>query len=145
MTRLSQKFVNPANGDEYTWPVNHSEESEVDLAQGVSASASTGGGNLVLQQGDEQPMVFSLEGTIFAKSQLVAFKTWLLLCKAQTIDFHKYDGDVFTVLITDFKPKQKRTIHNPKDSANAPLWYWTYQMQMTVVAVKAGVYTGIVT
>jgi hypothetical protein len=145
MTRLAQKFVNPANGDEYTWPVNHSQEGEVDLAQGVTSSAATGNGNLVLQQGDEQPMTFTLEGTIFAKAQVEAFRKWLLLCKTQTIDFHKFDGDVFTVLITDFKPKQKPVVHNPKDSANAPLWIWTYQMQMTVVAVKSGVYLGVVT
>jgi hypothetical protein len=144
MSRLAQKFVNPANGDEYVWAVNHSSESEAGVNRQVTTSANTGNDALVMQQGDEQPLVFQIEGTIFAKSQLEAFKEWYLLCRSQTIDWHKYTGDVYSVLITSFKPKEQRTIHNPKDSANAPLWIWKYQMELTVVSVKSGVWAGIV-
>lgn len=144
MTRLAQKFVNPANADEYTWPVNHSDEGEAGVARQLTTGASTGNNSLVQQQGDNQPLVIPLQGTIFAKAQLTAFIEWYELCEHQTIDFHKYDGSIFSVLITSFKAQQKRVIHNPKDSANAPLWIWTYQMEMTVVAVKAGVWAGIV-
>lgn len=144
MARLAQKFVNPANGDEYTWPVNHSDENEAGVARQVTTSANTGNNALVMQQGDEQPLVFQIAGTIFAKSQLEAFKNWYLLCRTQTIDWHKYTGDVYAVQITSFKPKEQRVVRNPKDSANAALWIWKYTMELTVVSVKSGVWAGIV-
>jgi hypothetical protein len=144
MTRLPQKFVNPQNAAEYVWPVNHSEENEAGVARQITTSANTGNDALVMQQGDEQPLVFQISGTIFARSQVEAFREWYLLCRHQTIDWHKYTGDIYSVLITSFKPKEQRVVHNPKDSTNAPLWIWKYQMELTVVAVKSGVWVGIV-
>lgn len=144
MTRLSQKFVNPVNADEYLWPVNHSAEGEAGVVRQLTTGASTGNNSLVQQQGDNQPLTIPLQGTIFAKAHLEAFIEWYELCEHQTIDFHKFDGDIYSVLITSFKALQKPVVHNPKDAANAPLWIWTYQMELTVIAVKAGVWVGIV-
>lgn len=145
MTRLANQFINPETAAVYTWPVNHSEETEAGLSRSVTRGGNTAGTGLVRQQADDQPLVFQLAGTIFAKSQLEAFKNWYMLCKQQTIFFKKYDGDEYEVLITDFKPVQKKTLKNPKDFANAPMWYWQYTMTLEVVTVRSGIWAGIVT
>jgi hypothetical protein len=80
-----------------------------------------------------------------SEAQLEAMIDWYILCKTQTIYFYKYSGDQYEVLITDFKPTEKKTIHNPKDFANAPLWYWNYTITIEVVTVLSGVWQGIVT
>lgn len=145
MTRLANIFVDPVSKEEYPWPVNHSEEAEAGVQRTVTRGANTASTGLVRQQADDQPLVFQLAGTIFSVAQLEAMKEWYILCKTQTIYFYKYDGDKYEVLITDFKPTQKKTVHNPKDFANAPLWYWTYTMTMEVVRVIDGVWEDIVT
>lgn len=142
--RLSQKFVNPSNGDEYLWPVNHFTEEGAGVQRTVTKGANTASTGLVRQQADDQPFTFQLGGTIFSPAQLEAFKEWYILCKTQTIYFYKFDGDKYEVTITDFKPSQKYTVKNPK-SADAPLWYWTYTMSLDVVRVIEGVWEGIVT
>lgn len=145
MTRLANRFINPVNADTYDWPVNHSEEAEAGVARTVTRGANTAGTGLVRQQADDQPLVFQFQGTIFSEAQIKKFIEWYILCKHQTIFFKKYSGDEFEVIITEFKPTEKKTLHNPKDSAHAPLWYWGYTMTMEVVTVRSGIWAGVVT
>lgn len=145
MTRLANEFINPATSAKYVWPVNHSEEAEAGVQRTVTRGGNTAGTGLVRQQADDQPLVFQFSGTIFSKAQVEAMIEWYILCKSQSIYFKKYSGDEYEVLITDFKPTEKKTLHNPKDFANAPMWYWTYTITMEVVAVRSGVWEGIVT
>lgn len=141
---MRNKFINPSNAEEYSWPINHSEEGEAGLQRSITRGANTAGTGLVRQQADDQPFIFTLTGTILTKDQLEKMKDWYILCASQTIYFEKYDGDKFEVVITDFKPSQKKTIHNPKDPS-IPLWYWTYSITMEVVTVIDGVWEDIVT
>jgi len=144
MTRLANEFINPENSDKYAWPINHTEESEAGIARTISRGANTAATGLVRQQADDQPLVFQFAGTIFKESMLEEMIKWYVLCKTQTIFFKKYSGDEFEVCITEFKPTEKKTLHNPKDFANAPLWYWSYTMTMEVITVRSGVWVGIV-
>lgn len=144
MTRIPNEFINPVTAAVYQWPVNHSSEGEAGLSRSITLGANTANTGLVRQQGDDQPLTFTLTGTIFQTAQLEAFIDWYILCKTQTIYFKKYSGDEFEVIITEFKPTEKKTLHNPKDS-EAPLWYWEYTMTIEVVTVRKGVWEGIVT
>lgn len=145
MTRLANEFINPVTAAKYVWPVNHSDEAEAGVQRTVTRGANTAGTGLVRQQADDQPLVFQLSGTIFSQAQMEAMIDWYVLCKTQSIYFKKYSGDEYEVLITEFKPTEKKTLHNPKDFANAPMWYWTYTITMEVVSVRSGIWEGIVT
>jgi hypothetical protein len=145
MTRLANRFTNPQDATFYDWEINHSEEGEAGVARTITRGGKSSGTGLVRQQADDQPMVFQFQGTIFKKSHLEEFIKWYVLCKSQTIFFKKYSGDEFEVIITEFKPVEKKTLRNPKDFANAPLWYWTYTMTIEVITVRSGVWQGIVT
>lgn len=144
MTRLANEFINPENSDKYAWEINHSEEGEAGVARSITMGANTAGTGLVRQQADDQPLTFQLIGTIFKESMVEEFIKWYKLCKNQTIFFKKYSGDEYEVSITEFKPTEKKTLHNPKDFANAPLWYWGYTMTIEVITVRSGIWSGLV-
>jgi len=141
--RTPNEFIDPKTADKYPWPVNHSEENETGVARSVQHGAKTGGG-LVRQQADDQPLTFKYTGTIFHKDQVTEMIGWYNLCSTQTIYFKDFAGDEYEVLITSFKPIRHRTIRNPRDFKNAPLWYWTYEIEMEVVNVRSGIWTGVV-
>ncbi len=142
MPRTPNKFINPKTADEYEWPVNHSEESETGLQRSVSHGAKSGNG-LVLQQADDQPLVFKYTGTIFHQVQVEEMAAWYALCRTQTVNFVDFAGDESEVIITAFRPVRHRTMRNPRDFANAPLWYWKYEIEMEVVRVISGIWAGI--
>lgn len=138
------EFENPSNSEKYPWPINHSEEEETGKERTVEHGANTASTGLVKQQADDQPLTFRFSGTVLKKEQLTEFIRWFNLCKTQTIYFHDFAGESFEVIITAFKPQRKRTVKNPRDYANAPLWYWHYTIEMEVVRVIDGVWTGVV-
>jgi hypothetical protein len=142
MPRTPNEFINPKTADKYAWPVNHSEESETSLSRSVSHGAKSGNG-LVLQQADDQPLTFKYTGTIFHKAQVEEMRDWYLLCRSQTIYFKDFAGDEYEVIITAFKPTRHRTLRNPRDFTNAPLWFWRYEIEMEVVRVISGMWEGV--
>lgn len=132
-------FTNPATGTEYAWPINHDEEQEVPVGRNVEVMGRTGGG-YVLQQAPDGPLVLSLEGTILHQTQLDQFRSFVLLCRDQTIYFTDFAGDSFEVLITEFKPRRLRTHRNSRVPGASH--YWRYTLTMTVVRVRAGSWVG---
>lgn len=143
MPRTPNKFKDPKTATTWEWPVNHSEEQETGVSRSVQHGAKTAGG-LVRQQADDQPLNLRYSGTIFHKAQVTEMIHWFQLCATQTINFEDFAGDEYEVLITSFQPVRKRTIRNPRDFTNAPLWYWTYEIEMEVVRVIKGIWTGVV-
>jgi hypothetical protein len=142
MPRTPNVFKDPKKGTEWNWPVNHSEEGESGQARSVQDGAKSGLG-IVPQQADDQPIIFKYTGTIFHKSQVQTMASWYKLCASQTINFKDFAGDEYEVLITALRPTRKRTIRNPRDFANAPLWYWTYEIEMRVIRVISGIWAGV--
>lgn len=142
MSRVANEFINPLNSDSYAWPVNHSDEDETGVSRSVSSGAKSGNG-LVLQQADDQPLIFKYSGVIFHKKQVEEMRDWYLLCRSQTIYFKDYAGDEAEVIVTAFKPTRHRTLRNPRDFPNAPLWYWRYEIEMRVVRVISGMWEGV--
>lgn len=138
------EFENPKNATKYSWPVNHSEEEEVGKTRNVESGANTANTGLIPQQSDDQPLILRYTGTIFSKEQLEDMIGWFNLCASQTIYFHDFAGESYEVLITSFKPKRYRTIRNPRDFENAPLWYWKYVIEMRVIRVIDGVWDSVV-
>jgi hypothetical protein len=138
------RFTNPANGDFYDWQINYSEEEEFGKTRSIEHGANTANTGLVKQQGDDSPLKISVNGVILHKAQLVEMIQWWKLCGTQTIYFKDFTDEEYEVLITSFRPTRHRTIHNPRDFANAPLWYWRYVLEMEVVTIRSGVWAGVV-
>jgi hypothetical protein len=68
---------------------------------------------------------------------------WWKLCETQTIYFKDFSGDEYEVIITEFLPVRERTIKNPRDYANAPYWFWKYDIAMEVIAIRSGTWAGV--
>lgn len=136
---MRDTFTDPNTAKTYIWQTGHSEEDAIGKQRQITESANTGNTGLVKQQGDVQPLVLKYKGTIRHKHQLEEFWAWFQLCETQTIHFTDFAGESYEVIITDFQPLRKPTVRNSADPANAPLWYWTYDLQMEVVTVLSGV------
>lgn len=140
---MRNEFIDPATGQKYPWQVNHSTESAFGKSRQITESANTANTGLIKQQGDSQPLKMKLQGTIFHKKQHEEFAKYWQLCESQTIIFKDFTGDEYEVLIVSYEPVRKRTVRNPRDFANAPLWYWSYEMEMEVIRVISGTWAGV--
>lgn len=140
---MRDKFINPSNGESYEWHLGHSDEEASGKARVIQESANTGNTGLVKQQGDVQPMVIKVSGTILHKKQIEEFWRWFELCETQTIYYVDFAGEEYEVIITSFLPKRQGTVKNPRDFANAPYHYWTYSLAMEVIAVRSGIMSGV--
>lgn len=136
---MRDKFTDPATGKSYEWGTGHAEEDPIGKTRAVSLSANTGNTGLVKQQGDTTPLVLKYKGTIRHKHQLEEFWKWYELCETQTIHFTDFAGEEYEVIITNFLPQRKPTVHNPADFPNMPLWYYTYELSLEVISVISGV------
>lgn len=137
-------FTDPS-GDRpaYSWAINHSDEAEFGKERTIEHSANTGNTGLIKQQNDDSPLVMQLNGTILSQAQHVEFIEWWKICKNHTIFFEDFAGDEYEVVITAYKPTRQRTIRNPRDYANAPLWYWKYELKLEVIRVISGTWAGV--
>jgi hypothetical protein len=142
---MRNKFIDPKTGNDYSWEINHSEEEETGQERSVEDGANTANTGLLPQQADDQPLIFRYTGTIFSKAQIEEMIGWFRLCKTQTIRFEDFAGEEYEVLITSFKAQRRRTVKNPRDFANAPLWYWKYTIEMRVITILDSVWEGVVT
>ena len=137
MARLSNRFI-AGDGSFYDWPVNHDEEESFGKRRNIEHTASVSGWGLARQQGDDAPAVIRLSGKILHQAQVTQFDYWMAVTRYQTIHFRDFAGEEYEVIITAFEPKRVRTLFNPRDRVNAPLWYWTYVMEMEVLTVVSG-------
>lgn len=140
---MRNRFTNPANGQVYDWPINHSEEQDAGQDKNIEHSGNTGRVGLVRQQGDRTPYVLSFSGTIFHRAQHQQMEWWSSLTNYQSIYFRDFDGNEAEVIITRYKAIRHRTIKNPRDPG-APLHYWTYTIDMEVLRFIAGDLVGMV-
>lgn len=134
-------FIDPTTGEVYAWPINHSDEEEGGRDRAITTGANTGNVGLVKQQGELTPIVLRYTGTILQRAQYDAMLSWYARCESHTIYFTDFAGDSYEVIISAFHPRRQRTLRNPRDPS-APFWYWTYTIEMTVMAVRAGAWMG---
>jgi hypothetical protein len=141
---MRDQFIDPAGvKSTYDFLVNHSDEQDGGQGRTVSHLANTGNVGLVRSQGDKVPMVLSWTGTILHASQHEEMWEWVELCEDQSIYVRDFAGDKYEVLITSFKPARKRTAHNRNDPT-IPFHYWTYSLEMEVLAILEGDLAGVV-
>jgi hypothetical protein len=134
-------FADPAGvRGSYAWDYNHEAENETGLDAEVQATANTAGVGFVLQQDDPSPRTMSLTGTILKRAHLVQMLQWTHLSQLHSIYFTDFAGDKYEVVITGFTTARKRG-RNRRDPANAPLWYWTYTLNMLVLRELIGPYS----
>lgn len=138
------RFTNPADGTFYDWQINHTDEGAFGKARAITESANTANTGLIKQQGDASPMQMKVTGTILHKHQIEEFIKFWKLCETQTILFKDFAGEEYEVIITDFQPVRKRTVRNPRDFAHAPLWFWSYELELEVITIVSGVWAGVV-
>lgn len=139
-------FKDPAGVQpDFAWPFNHSEESEGGKTRNIAYGANTANTGFVRQQSDDRPIGFGFSGAILERSHLEQMIAWYALCDSQTIYFEDFAGDEYEVIISSFKPTRLRTIRNPRDLANAPYWYWRYEITLDVVRVISGPWTAVLT
>lgn len=119
--------------DTYEFQVNHDEEDDFGKERQISHGANTGQTGLVRQQADDDPMVIRIRGKILHQNQHDEMVAWFALSKLQTIYWEDFQGNRYEVMFTSFKPVRQRTTKNPRDFANAPYWYWTYELTLEVI------------
>jgi hypothetical protein len=138
--RLTQAFVNPANSDRYEWHMNHAPDGEEHYGEvmNITESASTSGTGVVRQQGANTPLRIKLRGTILNPTQHDAMVDWARLGQSQTIYFEMFNGEEYEVLIRRFESAKQGVVRNPRGGSVAPLHKWEYQIEMDVIAVRAG-------
>lgn len=141
--RSANVFFDPATSETYAWVINHSDEEETGRDRSVTIEANTGNVGLVKQQGELTPLTLRYTGTILTRAQLVTMNAWYTKCETRSIHFTDFAGDAYEVVITAFHPKRLRAALNPRDPVNAPLHYWTYTIEMMVLAVLGGTWAGM--
>lgn len=137
MARTANRFI-ASDGTAYDWQINHDEEEVFGKRRTIEHTASVAGFGVARQQGEDAPAAIRLSGKILHQAQVTQFDYWMARCRYETVHFRDFAGDEYEVVITAFEPKRVRTIANPRDRANAPLWYWTYTMEMEVIRVISG-------
>jgi hypothetical protein len=138
MTRIANRFTDPRTAASYDWPLNYSEEEGFGKRRNITHGANTGQTGLVKQQGDDEPLIWKVRGSILTEAMLIEIWRWWQLSKSQTIYFRDFAGDEYEVIFTSFEPTRKRVLRNPKDPTNAPNHYWTYEIEMEVIRIISG-------
>lgn len=142
VTYRRNTFYNPRNGEVYDWHINHSEEAQFGKTRQINNGANTGYAGLIMQQGDDEPMVLELSGTILHLAQHQAFVRWFAICRDQSIHFIDFAADRYVVIITAYNPVRQRTLSNPRDDSMR-LHYYTYTLRMQVLEFIAGPWVGV--
>jgi hypothetical protein len=132
--------ANPGEANPYYWHMNHQEEEETGAIIGMERTAPVGGVGLVRQQGEEEPMILRMTGTILDPLQDLAFKSWRSRCMSRTIRYQDFSGDEFEVVITRYQPRRERVMNNMRATPGTPesLYIIRYTLEMDVIQVLAG-------
>lgn len=134
-------FIDPAPGGlgTYEFQVGHSDEDEFGNGRAIAVTSNTLGEVAVRQQGDEEPMVLTLRGTILHRNQHEVFVMFYRKSAVNTIIFRDFYGEEFEGVIQSYKSQRKRTLRNPRDPSISR-HYYTYVIVFHVVKVKTGAF-----
>lgn len=136
-----EQLIDPSPGGlgAYSFPVNHTDEDAYGTGREVTVTANTTGGLAVRQQGDTEPLIFNLTGTIFHEEQYQRMVAYARRSRVQSLIWVDFVGDRYEVIITSFKPQRKRTLRNPRDPS-IPLHYYTYTLTLHCLDAFTGVF-----
>jgi hypothetical protein len=149
--RIANTFIDPRTGDQWSWPINHNDETgsaaksggQGGLERNITYSAPTSGAITIRQEASPDPLSFSWKGTALTRAQHQQFLHWYGLSREQTIYLRDFSGDEFEVQILSYIPTRNPVAQNRNDMTNAPLWTYDYQIDIDVIAVISGDYAGL--
>lgn len=146
--RVANVFIDPANGDEYPWPINHSEEESFGKTRTIDHTAPTARGSdpgvgLIRQQGDDTPLTWKYSGTILDPTQEDAFIDWWERSRQRTIFFRDFTGAEYEVIITGYEPKRIRCLVNRRGGDRWPFHYVNYTLSMEVLTIRSGPWVSV--
>jgi hypothetical protein len=148
--RYGNKFIDPATGVTFVWPVNHLTEdggggssSQAGLTRNITYSAPISLGTLIRQQAAPDPLTLSWVGTALTRAQHQEFLYWYALSGEHTIYLEDFAGDVFEVQITAYDPKRRAVAINPRTASQDPtvgnpLWVYDFTITMDVIKAISG-------
>lgn len=137
---VHNKFTDPVNGQEYTWPLNHSEEEEAGRERAVESTQNIAGTRTIQTQGELTPIRKTWRGVLLTDAQLTSMIDWQNRCETHTILLHDFAGGYYEGVIESFKYARKRVAANSRQPDKP--WTWTYTIQFLVTRVFAGVEAG---
>lgn len=141
----TSKFIDPFGVvPTYTWTINYKPDGEDAFGKErtVQRTAATKGHSLIRQQQDDGALILKFSGTALTKEQHNAFIQWWKLCSDQTVIYQDFTGDQYEVVILGYMPKRVGVARNMRDTANAPMWVYDYDIDMDVVTVISGPWLG---
>jgi hypothetical protein len=150
--RTPNTFIDPVTGETWDWPINHNDETGTaakgggmgGLERNYTISAPTSLGIAIRQQAANDPMSLSWKGSALTRARHQKFLYWFDKCASHSIIVRDFSGDEFEVVITAYIPQRKPAAINRNDMANAPLWYYDYQIDMDVITAISGDYVGLI-
>jgi len=129
------EFYDPVAPETYTWKINHSEAEGPKRAANVSFSGRRGAFGIQAQQGDDEPVILTLQGSILHRSQYKAF--WRFKGITNSFRYTDYDGQVYEVAMTGLECTPRRVALNLSD-ATMKRHVWDYTMTLLVLRFVTG-------
>jgi hypothetical protein len=140
--RVMLHDVAPGGIGVYAWQVNYSEEDEFGIGRSLDSTKTTDGLHTVIQQGDDEAMVFRLSGTILHQAQYEKFIAYSAIGRSRSMWYTDFEGYIYEVMLSSFKARRSRTIRNPRDPS-IRLHYYTYTMELHVIRAITGPWVGV--
>jgi hypothetical protein len=141
MSRVPNRFTNPADGTFYDWPINHTTEEQFGLIRNYERTAPTKGVGFVRQEGDPTPLTLKMSGTILTATQDTAFIGWFNLARHNSIYFRDWTGAQYEVLFVSYQPQRVRVDWNYSDP-NMRTHIIRWDMELEVLRVLSGAWEG---
>lgn len=144
--RVANRFTDPLTGAFWDWNINHNDETgtaakgggQGGLERNYTISAPVSGGIHIRQEGAPDPLSFSWKGTALTRAQHQQFLAWYKLCDTQTLYLRDFSGDEYEVVITAYIWSRKPVAQNRNDMTNASTWVYDFQIDLDVIAARAG-------
>lgn len=132
-------LIDPAPGGlgEYVFQVGHSDEEEFGTGRQLTVTSNTAGGLAVFQQGDDEPLILTLHGTILHKNQHEKLIAYTKKSRDHTLIFRDFFGEEYEVIVASYKTARKRTMRNPRDTGML-LHTHSFTLVLSVVGLVQG-------
>lgn len=126
-------FGDPATGEVYLWPHNHSEEQGAVRTRAVNAvmpsAARFRQTRAIRVQSTPVELVYRLAGSVLTRAQHNDFLRFVDISTHHTIYFYHFAGDLFECFLSDYEPQRKYLQRGPRGEH----YVWPYTMQIDVI------------
>lgn len=135
-TRTPNEFFDPAGAlGTYQWHINHLEQEGPNRSNNVDFAGTADGRGVVPTEGEYEPLILTLSGTILHRAQNVEFWKWRHL--TNSFRFNDFEGNSYEVAMLGYEPKKIRVALNPSDPLMRS-YKIEYSMQLWIIRVIDG-------